>query len=411
MRRNKMCGILNLTESRLATYPLTLYRPIASLPFCSRYRLIDLPLTNLTTAGVETIGVFTHDNLRSIYDHVRSGKEWGLDSIHGGLFFFSDPGTDGNRNGVNHEGDIYNYFNNIAFFDKSESEYTVIMGTRMLCNIDVKAVLRHHIEQGAEITVVYKSTSVQDNEDKNASCLTIDEDGHVRGLKSCGMSESKGQLFINMDIYILKTELVTKLIRNAVAENEHCNLNDVLHQAIVNLPSNGFEYTGYLRNINSVEAYYQANMDMLEERNMTALLKGSQSIHTKVKNEAPTFYSRSSDVEDSLVANGCIIHGEVAHSVIFRNVTIEKNTVVNSSIIMQGSSIGSGAELHYVILDKQVRIEPNTKLIGTKNKPIVIEKNSVISRISEGVTSEMAQMKSQENRVNKQDVDTLFTHK
>lgn len=395
MKRNKICGILNLTESRLVTYPLTRHRPIASLPFCSRYRLIDFPLTNLTTAGVETIGVFTDDNLRSIYDHVRSGKEWGLDSIHGGLFFFSRPNPDGNKVGVNREGDIINYFNNIEFFEKSESEYTVIMGTQMLCNIDVKAILRHHIEQGAEITVVYKSVEAHDNNDQRASCLTIDEDGRVRGLKSCGMHEGTGKLFINMDIYILKTELLTKLIRNVIAENEHCNLNDVLHQAVINLPSNGFEYTGYLKNVTSIQAYYQANMDMLQDSNLMALLKGNQSIHTKVKNEAPTFYSGSSDVQDSLVANGCIIHGEVTHSVIFRNVTIEKNTVVNSSVIMQGSSIGSGAELHYVILDKQVRIEPNTKLIGTKNKPIVIEKNSVISRISEGSPSIVTKTKDQ----------------
>lgn len=146
MRRNKICGILNLTESKSAIDPLTRHRPIASLPFCSRYRLIDFPLTNLTTAGVDTIGVFTHDNLRSIYDHVRSGKEWGLDSIYGGLFFFSDPRLDRRANRYSAEGDLLNYYNNIEFFDKSESEYTVVMGTRMLCAIDVQAILRHHIE-------------------------------------------------------------------------------------------------------------------------------------------------------------------------------------------------------------------------------------------------------------------------
>lgn len=410
MRRNKICGILNITESRLATYPLTMNRPVASLPFCSRYRLIDFPLTNLTTTGVETIGIFTHDNLRSIYDHVRSGKEWGLDSIHGGLFFFSEPSLDsgrGNQSGMNIEGDIYNYFNNIEFFEKSESEYTVIMGTRMLCNVDVQAILRNHIEQGADITVVYKSVDQFDDGDQHVSCLTIDEDGRVRGLKSCELHKNAGKMFINMEIYIMKTRLLTKLIRNVVAENEHCNLNDVLHKAIVNLPSNGFEYTGYLKTINSVGAYYQANMDMLQDSNLTALLKGSQTIHTKVKNEAPTYYARSSEVEDSLVANGCMIYGEVEHSVVFRNVTIEKNTVVNSSVIMQGSSIGSGAELHYVILDKQVRIEPNTKLIGTKNKPIVIEKNSVISRISEDSQSPEIRTANQGN--DRENYNTLFS--
>ncbi|MCO7176740.1 glucose-1-phosphate adenylyltransferase subunit GlgD [Sporolactobacillus kofuensis] len=385
MKRNKICGILNITEPRVAANPLTMNRPIASLPFCSRYRLIDFPLTNLTTAGVETIGIFTNDNLRSIYDHVRSGKEWGLDSLYGGLFFFTDYSSHPHDKAIggSREGDVYNYYNNIEFFEKSESEYTVIMGSQMLCNVDVQAILRHHIEQGADITVVYKSFEQVNKEHLQGSCLTIDEDGRVRGIKSCNLFNNAGKLFINMEIYVMKTHLLTKLIRNVVAENEHCNLTDVLHQAIVNLPSNGFEYTGYLKAIHSVGAYYEANMDMLHDTNLTALLKGSQSIHTKVKNEAPTYYARSSKVENSLIANGCMIYGDVSHSVLFRNVTVEKNTTINSSVIMQGSSIGSGAELHYVVLDKQVRIEPNTKLFGTKDKPIVIEKNSVISRISE----------------------------
>ncbi|MDD9148681.1 MULTISPECIES: glucose-1-phosphate adenylyltransferase subunit GlgD [unclassified Sporolactobacillus] len=383
MRINKICGILNLTESRLATNPLTLFRPVAALPFACRYRLIDFPLTNLSTAGVETVGVFLKDNsLRSVYDHVRSGREWGLDSVHGGLFFFSAPSED-RGTGLGTEGDIYNYFKNIEFIEKSEADYTVVMGTRMLCNVDVKAVLRSHIEQGADITVVYKSVDHLSKDDQQISCMTIGDDGLVRGLKSCSLQMKENKALVNMEIYLMKSTLLIRLIRNAVAENEHCNLNDVLHRAIIKLPTNGFEYTGYLKSINSVKSYYDANIDMLQEANMTALLKGNQNIHTKVKNEAPTFYARTSHVSDSLVANGCMMKGEVAHSVIFRNVTIEQKAVVDSSIILQGSYIGSNAELRYVVLDKQVRIEPNTKLIGTKDKPIVIEKNSVISRISE----------------------------
>ncbi|MFT8362350.1 MAG: glucose-1-phosphate adenylyltransferase subunit GlgD [Sporolactobacillus sp.] len=384
MRKNKLCGILNLTESKRDLFPLTYVRPVAALPFACRYRMIDLPMTNMTTAGIDTIGIFCKDSLKSIYDHVHSGSEWGLESVHGGLFFFSNGTADpqGTRS-LGPDGDIYNYYQNLEFIEKSKAEYVVIMGARTLCNIDIQAVLRSHIEQGAEITVVYKSVDGLTEDDQEMSCMVIDEDGHVRALRSCSTQARHQKSFINMEIYLMKSSLFTKLVRNTIAENEHCNLNNVLHQAIVKLPTNGFEYTGYLKNINSIQAFYNANMDMLQDANLTALLKGSQNVHTKVKNEAPTYYSRTSDVKDSLVANGCLLKGEVKHSIIFRNVTVEKNAVVNSSIVMQGSYIGAGAELHYVILDKQVRIEANTKLIGTKDKPIVIEKNSIISRIVE----------------------------
>jgi glucose-1-phosphate adenylyltransferase, GlgD subunit len=375
---------LDLTEPRNVLFPLTLTRPVASLPFCSRYRLIDFPLSSLTSAGVETIGVFLNDSLRSIYDHVRSGKEWGMDSIHGGLFFFSSITSDparGQRRLL--DGDIYNYFKNLEFIEKSGAEYVVVMGSKMLCNIDVQAIMRNHIEQGADITVVYKKVEHVNNEDQRLSCMDIGEDGLVRTLRSCTLRRDEKKAMINMEIYLLKGKLLMRLIRNVVAENEHCNLNDVLHQAIVKLPTNGFEYTGYVKNISSIRSYFNANLDMLQDANLTALLKGSQPVHTKVKNEAPTYYERTSDATDSLIANGCLIKGTVKHSIVFRNVTIEKNAHIRNSLIMQGSYIGTGVELQNVILDKQVRIEANTKLIGTEDKPVVIEKGSVVSRILE----------------------------
>ncbi|WP_353947861.1 glucose-1-phosphate adenylyltransferase subunit GlgD [Sporolactobacillus sp. Y61] len=384
MRKNKICGIINLTESRETMYPLTRTRPVASLPFCSRYRLIDFPLSNMTTAGIESVGIFLNDSQRSVYDHVRSGKEWGLDSIHGGLFFFSSiSARKGSGLSLSAGGDIFNYFRNIEFIEKSGAEYAVVMGTGTLCNIDVQAILRNHIAQGADMTVVYQSANQDTDLDQYMSCLTIGEDGLVRKLKSCTLRGSEEKLLVNMEIYLLKSSLLMRLIRNAVAENEYCNLSDVLHQAMIRLPTNGFEYTGYLKIINSIKSFYDANMDMLRDANLTALLKGSQPIHTKVKNEAPTYYAASCEASDSLIANGCMVKGDINHSVIFRNVSIEKNALVENSVIMQGSYIGPGAELRNVILDKQVRIEPNTKLIGTTDEPVVIEKNSVISRIME----------------------------
>ncbi len=377
MRKHKICGILNLTEPTQSLNPLVLSRPVAALPFCSRYRLIDFPLSNLTAADTRTIGVFINGNLRSIYDHVRSGEEWGLDSLNGGLFFFSAARAGGAG------GDIDNFFNNVEFIEKSGADYVAIMGTRMLCNIDVQAVLRSHIEQGAQITAVYKTTGRQVGDNRRLNCLSIGEDGHIQSIRSCAGCSGCEKALINMDIYILKGSLLIRLIRNAVAGNEHCDLNDVLHRAIIRLPASGFEYTGYMKPIGSIKDYYDGNMEMLLEANRTALLSGSQPIHTKVKNEAPTYYARSSDVCDSLVANGCLIRGTVRHSVVFRNVTIEKNAVVTHSVIMQDSYIGSGAQLDFVILDKCVRIEANTRLVGTAEKPIVIEKNSVVSRIYE----------------------------
>ncbi|RYM05416.1 glucose-1-phosphate adenylyltransferase subunit GlgD [Sporolactobacillus sp. THM7-7] len=381
MKKNNICGILNLTEEKLAAYPLTLYRPVASLPFGCRYRLIDFPLTSMTTAGVETIGVFANESMRSVYDHVRSGKEWGLDSVNGGLFFFSSSTAGSGMNPI-HMGkeDIYNYYNNIEFIEKSGAAYVAVMGTRNLCSVDLRAVLRSHIEQGAAITVVYKALDNLSLEDLTLPCMTIGSDGKVKTLVSPSDSDG-GKALVNTEIYLMRSDLLAKLIRHAIAAGEPCDLRDVIQQAMIQLPTVGFEYTGYFRSIHSIKSYYDANMDLLNDAHMTALLKGTQIIHTKVKNEAPTYYGRTSIVRNTLAANGCIIKGAVSDSLIFRNVSIEKDASVDRCIIMQGSSIGIGAELQYVILDKQVIIEPFTRLIGSREQPITIEKNSNLSRI------------------------------
>lgn len=119
-------------------------------------------------------------------------------------------------------------------------------------------------------------------------------------------------------------------------------------------------------------------MDMLVEANYNALFNRGDSIITKVKNGAPTFYSKDAKVSNAQFASDCFIEGEVKNSLIFRKVTIGKNAQVHHSIVMQGTQIGEGAVLEYVILDKGVRIGAGVHLKGTADEVMVIKKNSVI---------------------------------
>lgn len=378
MKRNKFCAILSLDELDDDLQPLTNERPIAALPFDCRYRLIDFPLSSIANAGIDTVAMFLAGSGRSIYDHIRSGREWDLDTLHGGVFTFSQMDLKDKFNkDSNGKNDYYN--NCIDFLKKSKSEFVVVMGSRMLCNLDLNSVLQHHVHKDSQITVVYKNVKAGQLHPENDHVLIITEKGDVSSILKAGQNHTqKEKEALSMEIYLLRTTILIDILQDANDRGQTDHVSVLLHQSISQFSTHAFEYTGYLSNIGSVKSYYDANMGMLEEKNFNSLFHGNQKIYTKVKNEVPSFYSKESNVKKSQVATGCYIEGKVEQSLLFRHVTIGHGAFIKDSIIMQGGRIGPGAELDYVILDKGVVIGPNVVLKGTLENPLVIKKGQKI---------------------------------
>ncbi|MBC1474170.1 glucose-1-phosphate adenylyltransferase subunit GlgD [Listeria grandensis] len=373
MKANKICGILNLSEIKEGLQPLTKNRPLAAMPFACRYRLVDFPLSNMTNAGINTIAMFLSENNRSLFDHIRSGKEWDLNTMYGGLFVFDERNAD--------DFSQENYDNSLNFLTKSATEYVVIMGSKMVCNIDLKAVLQHHKQQEADVTVVYKriATSIEPLDHEHLTTFELSPEGSILANTVVEKTEQVAEhSALSLEIYLLKQELLVKLLENYRETGRDFSLDAVMKQAVEHTNANGFEYTGYMRQIYSVNSYFEGNFDMLDDRNLTGLFQENQKIHTKAKNEVPTFYAEESDITDCLVANGCLLRGTATHSLIFRNVTLDAGADVKHSMIMQGAKVGAGARLEYVIADKKSVIAPGVELIGTKEHPIVVKKDEQI---------------------------------
>ena len=138
-----------------------------------------------------------------------------------------------------------------------------------------------------------------------------------------------------------------------------------------------YEYHNHAFVINSIESYYSVSMELLQHSVRRDLFLITQPIYTKVKDEPPTRYRKGSVVKNSLIANGCILDGRVENSVISRAVKIGKGTVVKNSIIMQKCQIGENCVIDSAILDKDVRIESGTVLIGSQKQPFVVPKGTI----------------------------------
>lgn len=378
MARNKLFGVVNLSENDYYMKQLTNNRPIASIPFLGRYRMIDFTLSNLVNAGVDTVGIFLNDKYRSLMDHISNGKEWDLDRKKGGVFYFSPYSTPDVHSQL--RGDISTYFANIDYLTEASADYAVIMGTSMVCNIDIKEVFSKHIETKADVTVVYKTIMEDDFGFERCNTINTNEYNGViafgKNIRRPDMLTEKKK--ISTEIYIIKKELLVDMITDAVTTGENVYLTDVLHDAVTKYKVRAYEYKGYLKNISTIEGYFEASMDMLDEDNIREVFFGENKIRTKVKDETPTYYSEDSNVQNSLIANGCKIEGTVINSIIFRRVNVAKGSIIKDCIIMQNSEIRENCTLENVLTDKQVVLTDHTELKGSPKNPVVVSKGSVL---------------------------------
>ena len=170
------------------------------------------------------------------------------------------------------------------------------------------------------------------------------------------------------------------LIRRAYVKGYKNTVTDVLAQNIDRLRAFAYICTGFARRVSSLATYFQTNMDLLNPKVWQELfLKDDQHhIYTKIKDEAPAKYMEEARVVNSIIANGCVIEGQVENSILFRKVRVGRNTVIRNSIIMQHSIIGDNADLNYVVCDKSTIVQPEAILSGTKDEPLCISKRSVL---------------------------------
>ena len=374
MKIDKYSAILGNTVGFHDMSTLTNNRPVASLPFGGKYRLIDFPLSSLANAGVRSIfGIFQQDNISSVFDHIRSGREWGLSTLLSHYYL----GIYNTRVESSTVGKEY-YQQLLTYLKRSGSNQTVSINCDVLINIDLNQVFHLHNTTKSPITVVYKKLPKNDISGVNA-ILEVDETDHV--LSHHLFDENSNQDLYNMstDIFVVDTPwLIERLEEEAKKENPE-KLRYILRDLAAESGAFAYEYTGYLANIHSVESYYQANKDMLDLHKFYSLFTPNQKIYTKVKNEEPTYYASSSKVAKSQFASGSIIEGEVVNSVLSRNVRVHEDSLVKDSLLFTRAVIGKGAQVEYAILDKGVEVAEGVVIRGTAEHPVVVKKGEKVT--------------------------------
>lgn len=382
MRRNSISAILSLTDaSSKDLQPMSRIRPVAALPFAARYRAIDFSLSSFTHAEIESVALFIGGSGRSIYDHIRSGSAWDLESrLRGGIFTFSQTYLKQRLGDESFSEDDF-YANHREFLEKSRTEYVVVGGGKVVAKIDILNLRDYHAGHDGDMTIVYKRIPADEVVGRPyEKVLKMDKDGDLITLVPSEELEDRAEPYAqSLNFYFLSVSKMLELLERATREGIQMDIDRLLAYYSQFYDVKGYDYTGPSVNIDSVKAYYDGNMSLLEKGMYDQVFHEGNEVITKGKNEPPTYYSNRAEVTKSLFASGCFVDGTVENSLVFRRVKIGKDAKIVDSIVMQGSKIGDGAVLEYCILDKNVIVEPGAVIKGTQDNPVVIEKNATVT--------------------------------
>lgn len=371
MRGNNVLGLIfsNIHEEKVRE--LTENRTMGSVPFGGRYRLIDFPLSNMVNSGINKVGVITKGNYQSLMDHLGSGKAWDLSRKREGLFILPPFGAETNFVGSR----IESLASNSRFLRHSNEEYVLLTDSDIVCNIDYSEVLAQHLKTQADITLISRFGKLPARM-SDPAVYTVDPDGRVRDMLINPRTE--GECCYGIGMMLIRRDLLIRLVTDCVSRNFYNFKRDLLQRNLSGYRVFAYDFKGFVKIICSAVAYFEANMALMLPNVRAQLFNPIRPIYTKVRDDMPARYGLGASVSNSLIADGCVIEGEVRNSVLFRGVHIGEGTVVENSVVMQGSSIRLNCRMNYVITDKDVVIKNDRSLLGFESYPVFIAKGSVV---------------------------------
>ena len=356
---------------------LTNVRLMASIPFASRYRLVDFMLSSMAGSDITNISLLVKNNYLSLMDHLGSGREWDLVRKNGGLHLFP-PNSE--KTSTVYTGRVSAIAGILDYLRSQKEKYVVMADTNVAANFDFKAMIAAHIESGADVTCAYAEQEIpagylsMRNEQGFYYTYAIDN-GRVENIKVSVKGE--GVYNLGMNIFVVERELLIDLINTAIVRGLRYWERDVLLNQLDTLKVYGYKFEGYVARIADMKSYYDENMKLLDEANLDGLFDGI-AINTKIRDDNPTRYIAGAKVVNTMAADGCVIEGTVENSVLFRGVKVGKGAVVKNCILMQDTVVEDGASVECLITDKNVKITAGKEVKGADSYPLYIAKNHTV---------------------------------
>ncbi|MFM9376737.1 glucose-1-phosphate adenylyltransferase [Gordonia sp. VNK21] len=351
-------------------FPLTKDRAKPAVPFGSSYRLIDFVLSNLVNAGYERICVLTQYKSHSLDRHI--SQTWWSSGFHGE---FITPVPAQQRLGPRwYTGSADAIFQSMNLIDDEKPDYIVVFGADHVYRMDPSQMVERHIETGASVTVA--GIRVPRSEATAFGCIDSDETGRItefleKPAEPPGTPDDPDVTFASMGNYVFSSEALVEMLKRDAADpdSDHDMGGDIIPAFVERDEAYVYDFAdnkvpgeteldhGYWRDVGTIDAFYEAHMDLVSERPAFNLYNRRWPIRGETSHLPPARFIKGGAANDSMVGAGCILTGAtVLGSVLANDVVIAEGAVVQGSVLMPGVRIGRNAVVRNAILDKNVRI-------------------------------------------------------
>ena len=333
-----------------------------AVPFAGKYRIIDFTLSNCVNSGVTTVGVLTQYRPRSLNDHIRNGRPWDLDRMRGGITLLQ-PYQASIEECSWYRGTAEAISANLEFVQRDHPRWTLILSGDHVYKMDYNPLLRYHEATGADMTVCTIRVPMSAASRFGIVQLSEEEEGRIAHFQEKPRYPQSS--LASMGIYVFDTQVMARVLEedNQSEASSHDFGKDILPKMVAE-GYRVFSYTfdGYWVDVGTVQAYWEAHMDLLEETPLLDLQDREWIIHTRSEERPPVNIHTGASIGHSLISDGCTIEGAVEYSVLSPGVRVKPGAIVKNSIVMADTVIEEMATVDRAIIDKSVIVGERTRV-------------------------------------------------
>jgi glucose-1-phosphate adenylyltransferase len=360
-------------------HPLTADRAKPAVPFGGRYRIIDFPLSNCLHSGLRRILVLTQYKSHSLQKHLRDG--WSI--FNSELHEYITPVPPQMRTGDSwYSGTADAIYQNLYLLERSGADYVLILAGDHIYRMDYAALLRYHHDRSADVTVACMEVSLE--EAAAFGIVTVDPEDRIIDFREkpdrpVGLPERPGYALASMGVYVFSLWLLCDLLHGSRVSGQQSDDfgKDILPGLISARRVDAYRFGGtmgrvtqdrYWRDVGTIDAYYQANMDLLQHKPPIDLYQGDWPIRSYEGQHPPArtipgTSGKEALIVNSMLASGTVVSGgSVQHSILFPKVRVEERACVERSLLFHEVTVGAEANVRNCIIDKHVRVPSGEKI-------------------------------------------------
>lgn len=348
---------------------LTASRPIASTTFLGRYAFMDVTLSNFSNSGIDQVGILVKNEPRSILKHLGSTNIWNNNTKLGFELIMYD---EKNAYSPIYHHDLNNIKANDWIIKSNRPDLYVIAPVHVVYPIDFRQVIQQHEALKSEITIVTAKVKEGKSTFLNADIVAIQGDGTIASIES--NKALKAEVDVSLETYVLSSQAMEEMMTTSNQRSAFFGLKEMIAMFVEQKRKvHAYRYTGYVRYFDSLQAYRQHSLELLNWSVRNQLFLPNWPILTITHDTPPALYGPKAQVTNSFVANGAKVYGTVKNSIISRNVTIAEGAVVENSIVFTDTLIGKDVLVKNAVIDKYAKIITSKSIVGNDKIPLYIK--------------------------------------